>query len=59
MDRRKFCKAETLAGVGAALLNPLQGFTHTIKNEINYKNKKAKSPSGPRLDGDFVLFNRN
>lgn len=43
MDRRKFFKAGTLAGVGAALLNPLQGFAHPIENEINYKNKKAKN----------------
>ena len=42
MDRRKFFKAGTLAGVGAALLNPLQGFANPIENEINYKYKKAK-----------------
>lgn len=43
MDRRKFFKAGSLAGVGAALLNPLQGFASPIENEINLKNKKAEN----------------
>lgn len=43
MNRRKFFKAGSLAGVGAALLNPLQGFANTFENEITLKNKKAQN----------------
>lgn len=43
MDRRKFFKAGSLAGVGAALLNPLQSIANPLESSLEFKNKKAKN----------------
>lgn len=43
MNRRKFFKAGSLAGVGAALLSPLQNFATPLESNLAFKNKKAKN----------------